>query len=117
MARSRALTEPMDMDPASLSQYAQRWLRCVRAESEDAVWDTEFLYWTMRWSVYRSAVLSFLQNYDVIICPVNAYPAHSHGFTTKDDFRPEGLTSYTKPYSLAGVPSAVVRTGVPTGAP
>jgi amidase len=107
-----APTEPMEMDPASLNRYAESWLQCARANpSEDTVSGAEFLYWTMRWGIYRSGILSFLENYDVIVCPVDAYPAQAHGFTTQDSFRPEGLTSYTKPYSLAGLPAVVVRGG------
>jgi len=33
-------------------------------------------------------MLSFLDKYDVILCPVNAYPAMRHGTTFDDDKRP-----------------------------
>jgi amidase len=56
-------------------------------------------------------MLSFLAQYDVILCPVDPYPAWPHGFTAQEGFPPEGVTAYTKPFSMAGWPSVVVRAG------
>jgi amidase len=117
-----ALDESTTVNPASLSQYAQRWLQRAgeidEIQPESATSAAEFLYWTMRWDRYQSAMLSFLREFDVIICPVDACPAMPHGFTHQQDYRPEGVTSYTKPYSLTGWPSAVVRGGTsPEGLP
>lgn len=111
--------EPSEMRPAELNQYAGRWLqRSQEIRSENATPAAEFLARTMEWECYRSAMLSFLEKYDVIVCPVDAYPSMPHGFTSRDDFRPQGLTSYTKPYSLAGWPSVAVRGGTsPEGLP
>jgi amidase len=59
-------------------------------------------------------MISFLEKYDLIICPVNAYPAMPHG-TTSD--RSAGF-SYTRIYNLTGWPAAVVRGGTsPEGLP
>ena len=55
-----------------------------------------------------------LKTYDVILCPVNAYPALRHGGT------PDALPafSYTSTYNLTGWPGAVVRGGTsPEGLP
>ena len=52
-------------------------------------------------------MLSFLQPYDVIICPVNAYPAMSHESAIEKAI---GWT-YTRVYNLTGWPAAVVRGG------
>jgi amidase len=69
-----------------------------------------------RWDMFRSAMLSFLQNYDVIICPVNAFPAMPHGVTFEEDKLP--AFSYTMTYNLTGWPGAVVRGGTsPEGLP
>lgn len=66
--------------------------------------------------MFRSIMLSFLQNYDVIICPVNATPAVPHGATLEDDSLP--AFSYTMSYNLTGWPAAVVRGGTsPEGLP
>jgi len=66
--------------------------------------------------IFRSIMLSFLKNYDVIICPVNATPAVLHGATAKEDSLP--AFSYTMSYNLTGWPAAVVRGGTtPEGLP
>jgi amidase len=56
---------------------------------------------------YRSAMLAFFQNYDLILCPVNALPALEHG-TTPDNFT---AFSYTIAHNLTGWPGATVRCG------
>lgn len=62
----------------------------------------------------RSAMLSFLANYDLIICPVNAFPAMPHGAVSA---RGDGYT-YTRIYNLTGWPTATVRGGTsPEGLP
>ena len=59
----------------------------------------------------RSALLRFLQPYDLILCPVCAVPAPPHGTTLS-------LPSYTGVYNLTGWPGAVVRGGTsPEGLP
>jgi amidase len=59
------------------------------------------------WDHFRSEMLRFMERYDVIICPVNAYPAMKHGETAdvSDAF------SYTRIYNLTGWPGVVVRCG------
>jgi amidase len=52
----------------------------------------------------RSAMLTFIQHYDLILCPVCAFPAPPHGTTLS-------LISYTDVYNLTGWPGAVVRGG------
>jgi len=62
----------------------------------------------------RSAMISFLEKYDVIVCPVNAYPAMPHGASAE---KSAGF-SYTRIYNLTGWPAAVVRGGTsPEGLP
>jgi amidase len=53
----------------------------------------------------RSTMLTFLQSYDVILCPVCAFPAPPHGTTTLS------VVSYTEVYNLTGWPGVVVRGG------
>ena len=60
-------------------------------------------------SIYRSAMLSFMKNYDVLLCPVNALPAIEHGTCYKPGTIP--AFSYTIAYNLTGWPGAVVRCG------
>jgi amidase len=53
----------------------------------------------------RSTMLTFLQSYDLILCPVCAFPAPPHGTTTLS------VVSYTEVYNLTGWPGVVVRGG------
>src|SRR5262249_23688837 len=64
--------------------------------------------------LFRSQMLGFMANYDVIICPVNANVAIRHG-TERENLA--GF-SYTATYNLTGWPGAVVRVGTsPEGLP
>ena len=66
---------------------------------------------------FRSAMLGFMEQYDVILCLTTcAYPAPPHGMLMTDALR-KG-TSYTSAYNLTGWPGAVVRGGTsPEGLP
>jgi len=67
-----------------------------------------------RWDAFRTSMLGFMENYDLIICPVNAYCAlpHGAGWENLPAFR------YTSHYNLTGWPGAVVRCGTsPEGLP
>jgi amidase len=68
-----------------------------------------------RWDTLRSTMLAFLEDWDVILSPVNAAPALPH-----DESMGPGMTrySYTMTYNLIGWPGAVVRGGTsPEGLP
>ena len=62
-----------------------------------------------RVDAFRSAMLNFMQGYDVIVCPVAAFPALPHGESLKDENQ-SGM-SYTGTYNITGWPSTVVRCG------
>lgn len=69
-----------------------------------------------QWDMYRSAMLSFMEHYDLILCPPCASPAMPHGTTYTDENLP--AFSYTMTYNLTGWPGAVVRCGTsPEGLP
>jgi amidase len=58
---------------------------------------------------YEAEMVSFLSNYDAILCPVYAQPALPHGASILDvNFR--GF-SHTMAYNLTGWPAAAVRCG------
>lgn len=57
------------------------------------------------WDRFSSEMLSFLDSYDVIVCPVTAGPAPLHGEGVASAF------SYTQIFSLTGWPCVVVRGG------
>jgi amidase len=68
----------------------------------------------VRWAAYRSALTAFMAPYDVLLCPVCAYPALPHG-KVLENF---GGFFYTFAFSLMGWPVAVVRAGTsPEGLP
>ena len=74
----------------------------------------EFLGLWYRWDTWRSALLSFMEQVDVILSPVCAYPAMPHGTSGQQ----LAAFSYVQTYSLTGSPGVVVRAGTsPEGLP
>ncbi|MGD8566223.1 MAG: amidase, partial [Candidatus Bathyarchaeota archaeon] len=70
----------------------------------------------LRWSAFRNTMLSFMEQYDGIICPVCAFPAQPHGTTLKAE--KIFAFSYTITYNLTGWPGVVIRGGTsPEGLP
>jgi amidase len=69
----------------------------------------EFMLVLERWDRFRSVMLSFFQEHDVILCPVSSYPAFFHGASLDDAIY--NSFSYTRTYNLTGWPSVVVRAG------
>lgn len=67
----------------------------------------------VRWRFFRSAMISFMEKYDVIVCPACACPAMPHGSTSGDEYKP--AFSYAVTYNLTGWPCAVVRGGTSPG--
>lgn len=61
------------------------------------------------WYAWRSTMLAFLAEWDVILCPVTASCAPRHGFMAE----PNALLSfgYSMTYNATGWPAAVVRVG------
>ena len=73
----------------------------------EAISSAEFGRLLTRLDRVRSGMLSFLEAYDAIICPVNAYPAMPHASVFE-----QGIGwSYTRIYTLTGWPVVVVRGG------
>jgi amidase len=67
---------------------------------------------------WRSRMLSFMRDYDLIVCPPCARTAMAHGTTFDDDN--QLVFSYTMLYNMTGWPGAVVRAsasaeGLPIG--
>ena len=59
--------------------------------------------------VFRSEMMSFMEHYDVLLCPVNGLPAIPHG--TADDEGVSPAFTYTWLYNITGWPGVVVRCG------
>jgi amidase len=67
-----------------------------------------------QWDAFRCSLLSFMENFDVILCPVCSFPGMVHGST----YDRLSAFSYTMTYNLTGWPAAVVRAGTsPEGLP
>jgi len=94
---------------ACTQEHTLPWLEF--AQPIDA---TQFDELIMQWYRFRSTMLTFMRDYDVILCPVNSFPAMAHG--TADENL--AALSYTMTYNMTGWPAAVVRGGTsPDGLP
>ena len=93
------------------------WMtRLLEKASENMVSVGEYTAVLEKIDSYRSAMLGFMQNYDVIVCPVSAFAALPHGESMTDENR-SGI-NYTATYNITGWPSTVVRGGTsPDGLP
>ena len=81
-----------------------------------ALTTAEFSGLLVRWDQFRSNLLSFLEKYDVIICPVCATPAWHHSSALTEEQLVAG--SYSMTYNLTGWPAVAVRCGTsPEGLP
>ena len=66
----------------------------------------EFAQTMTLWDNYRSSMLEYFRNFDILICPVNANTAIPHG--QEEDM---AAYSYTTAFNLTGWPGAVIRAG------
>jgi amidase len=60
-----------------------------------------------QWDAFRRSLLSFMEQFDVMVCPVCSFPGMVHGST----YDRLSAFSYTMTYNLTGWPAAVVRAG------
>jgi amidase len=60
-----------------------------------------------QWDAFRRSLLSFMEVFDVMVCPVCSFPGMAHGST----YDRLSAFSYTMTYNLTGWPAAVVRAG------
>ena len=98
------------------TEYSPLVQLALDARSSRSVTTTEFLQLVKHWDAFRSAMLSFMDQFDVIIAPIMAAPAPPHGVSF--DANKFGLFSYTGAYNLTGWPTAAVRAGTsPDGLP
>ena len=96
-----------------VSPLAQQYLRLVHLQSLSTA---DFLSLMFQWDTWRSTMLTFMDQYDVILCPASAYSAPPHGVASR--IGSFSAFSYTSTYNLAGWPGVVVRGGTsPEGLP
>ena len=88
--------------------------RVLEIQRANALTTAEFGGLVARWDAFRSSMLTFMERYDVVLCPVCAFPGMVHG-STYDILE---AFSYTMTYNLTGWPGAVVRAATsPEGLP
>ena len=84
------------------------WLEGMIAQAaESSMTTAEYCGLLFKLDLFRSQMLSFMESWDVIICPVNALPATPHGVLSEQ----LPSVSHTCTYNLTGWPAAVVRVG------
>lgn len=71
-----------------------------------AISQREFAQVLTLWDNYKSTMLSYFNDFDILICPVNAHTAIVHG--NDEDL---AAYSYTLSFNLAGWPGTVIRGG------
>lgn len=76
---------------------------------------SEFAKGWMEWDQYRSDMMRFFSQYDVVLCPVYPQTAIEHGASMNDE-QFAGF-SYTMAWNLAGYPAATVRCAEAGGLP
>lgn len=81
-------------------------IRASRERRGAAIDQREFAQILSLWDNYRSSMLSWFEEFDVLICPVNAHTAIHHG--ADEDL---AAYSYTLSFNLAGWPGTVIRGG------
>jgi amidase len=81
--------------------------RVLELQRQGAKSAGEFATLVGRWDAFRSEMLSFISNYDAILCPVCSFAGMVHGST----YDRLSCFSYTMTSNLTGWPAAVVRGG------
>jgi amidase len=117
-SRPEAVDRSLDLFYRLWSAYAEPWRqkllleagtieRIEPSENEKTISAMALADLSEDLAGFRSDMLSFMEEYDAIVCPVNAYPAIPHDTWAK---KYPGF-SYTMTFNLTGWPVAVVRAG------
>jgi amidase len=86
----------------------QRVLELQRSHAKSMA---AFVELTAQWDAFRRSLLTFMEQYDVLVCPVCSFTGMVHGST----YDRLSAFSYTMTYNLTGWPAAVVRAGSTRG--
>jgi amidase len=115
----------MELATADGAAWVRRLLKAAGTSEIHPILETRFLKHKgipsaefsdllTRWNWMRAGMTTFMEKYDVMICPANAYPAmpHENAYDKADGW------TYSRIYNLTGWPVAVVRGGTsPEGLP
>lgn len=127
-ARPAPITETLELFNALFAADGRAWIRralaragTVSSPMEDesdaapALAGGDLTALLERWDGWRSRMLHFWRDYDVLLSPVNAHPAIPH---EPSEAHGGAAYSYTMTHNLTGWPGAVVRAGTsPEGLP
>lgn len=91
-------------------EWSLRWFEEVAGHIPDRVANRDIAELLVKFEGVRSRSLRFMQNYDVLVSPVNARPAQPHPEPGNHPFPPE-YASYTVLHNITGFPAGVVRGG------
>ena len=108
------------LDLLGTTEMSPPMLAALGLMEEGAMSTAEYQGLVVNLDLWRSQMLSFLDPYDVLLCPVSANPAPESltSFESRADVLPPDLFAYTAPFNLTGWPVAVVRVGTsPEGLP
>ena len=94
------------VDKAGTEQVHPRLNRFMNAES---ISTAEYTAMLERMDDFRSQMLSYMESYDAILCPVRPWPALPHGETLTPEASPANF--YTSVFNTTGWPGSVVRVG------
>jgi len=92
---------------AGTTQVHPLMRRVLELQRQGAKSAAEFAALVGQWDAFRREMLSFMSNYDAILCPVCSFAGMVHGST----YDRLSCFSYTMTSNLTGWPAAVVRGG------
>ena len=93
-----------------MEECSLTWFREIADEIPDSVSSADMAKLLARFESVRSRSLQFMQDYDILISPVNARPAQPHPEPGRHPF-PIEYGSYTGLFDITGFPAGVVRGG------
>ena len=99
----RTLANVGTAKPHRLLQQAIEYQRTHRPSIIDLA---EILVWV---DEFRSQMLSFLTDYDAVLCPAHAHASIGHGLSNSPEYKDGPI--YCMIYNFTGGPGAVVRSG------
>lgn len=94
------------LDECKTTQPSRQVERIIRERQGDGPAAAEFAQTINLWHNYQSSMLSYFNDHDILICPVNGQSAIEH--ETPHDFADY---TYTAAFNLTGWPSVVIRAG------
>ena len=105
------------VDMLGTTELSPQMRAALKIMEDGAMSTAQYQGLIIRLDLWRSELLAFMDQYDVLLCPVYAHPAPKSltTFETREHVLPPELFAYTAPFNLTGWPVAVVRIGEAAG--